>query len=118
MEVVEFSVEWAPGTYLPAAGGGDDVVDGGDWVGSLLGNFGFHLPLTDRIYWPLRIGAGVIPAGGRYDFQGRIDLVNLSIKTRYLLIEVSAPSVRYTSDFDDWHRWSGLVLVGASYVSP
>jgi hypothetical protein len=120
MEQIEFSVEWAPGTFYPEAGNIDErgVVDKNEWVGSLLGNLGFHLPFTDRIYWPLRIGAGVIPAGGRWDFQGRVDLVNLSIKTKYLLIETSVPSVRYTSDFDDWHRWTALVLVGASYISP
>lgn len=118
LEVVEFSVEWAPSTYIPAVGGDDAIIDSGDWIGSLLGNFGFHIPLTERVYWPLRVGAGVIPAGGRYDFQGRIDLVSLSIKTRYLLLEAALPSVRYTSDFDDWHRWTGLVLLGVSYVSP
>jgi hypothetical protein len=126
---LEISLEWAPGTYEPVMGKSSDAYDNGLWLTSFTGSFAYHIPVTRGAYWPLRIGAGFISrstetnsAGRRVtdstDFQGRIDLFNISVKTKYVFLDFSFPSVRYVTDFDAFHRWSGLFTVGAAYVSP
>jgi hypothetical protein len=79
---------------------------------------GYHIRIAESVYWPLRIGAGFVMAGDRTDFQGRVDLFNVSVKTKYVLLDASFASVRYVSDFNAYHRWTGLLAVGASYISP
>lgn len=118
VDIAELSAEYSPGLYKPMAGGSEGILDQGKFMQSLLGNAGVHIPMTDMIYWPLRVGAGFIASSGRFDFQGRLDLFNISVKTKYFLFDASFPSLRYASDLDTYHRWTGLFTVGASYITP
>ena len=67
--------------------------------------------------WPLRIGAGLMAGNDHTDFQGRLELLNLSIETKYGLVDFSFPSIRYASGFNHYHRWTALFNVDVSYVS-
>ncbi len=117
-EIAELSAEWSPKLYKPVAMGRKGVLDRSTFIHSLIGQVGVHIPMTDMVYWPIRVGGGFIANDGRLDFQAKVDPFNLSIKTRYLLLEASFPSLRYMSDFDDYHRWTALVTLGANYISP
>jgi len=108
---VELSLEVAPGSYLP-------VTDGGGNQTSFLANVGYHGHVTDNFYWPLRIGAGLVTWGGDVQFQGRLDVLSLSMKTKYVLADFTFPSFRYASDFDSFHMWTGMFNVAVSYISP
>ena len=117
----EVSLELAPGTYEPVVGNGT-AIDNGHWITSFLGSYAHHIHMARGAYWPLRLGIGLVyrgtgPYQGTY-FQARVDLLNISVKLPYLLLDFSFPSIRYTSDFDLYHRWTGLFTAGASYVSP
>lgn len=120
----EISVEFAPGTYRPTIGGGDgDVIDQGKSVTSFLGSYAHHVPITLGAYWPFRFGAGFISRshGGDWkgtDFQARVDLLNISVKTKMIFLDFSFPSIRYVSDFETYHRWSGLFTAAVSAIGP
>ena len=119
IERAEVAIELAPKTFQPVLGGStEDALHRGESLTSFTGGVGYHIPLTTGAYWPLRIGAGLIADGNDTVFQGRLDLFNVSIKTRYVLLDLSFPSIRYQSDFDLWHRWTGLFNVGVAYISP
>ena len=115
------SLELAPGTYEPVVGNGT-AIDNGHWITSFLGSYAHHIHMARGAYWPLRFGIGLVyrgtgPYQGTY-FQARVDLLNISVKLPYLLLDFSFPSIRYTSDFDLYPRWTGLFTAGVSYVSP
>jgi hypothetical protein len=119
----EISVELAPGTCYPILGADDPAVDNDESITSFLGSYAHHIEMTRGAYWAFRFGAGLIHRshGSRLDgthFQGRIDLLNISVKTKYVFLDFSFPSVRYVSDFDLYHRWTGLFTAGVSYISP
>jgi hypothetical protein len=114
---LELGLELAPGTYAPVIGDSSPALDNDKWLTSFTGTVGYHVGVSRSVYWPLRIGAGLMAGNDHTDFQGRLELLNLSIKTKYVLIDFSFPSIRYASDFDDYHRWTGLFNVGVSYVS-
>lgn len=118
VDQAEVSLEWAPNTFRPIIGDSEPALDNDESMHSFTGGFGYHLPLTPGAYWLLRLGAGLIATGDRTDFHGRLDLLAISVKTRYLLLDFSFPSVRYMSDFDRYHRWTGLFTVGVAYISP
>ncbi len=118
VDQAEVSLEWAPNTFRPIIGDSEPALDNGDSMHSFTGGVGYHLPLTPGAYWTLRLGAGFIATGERTDFLGRLDLLAISVKTKYLLLDFSFPSVRYQSDFDLYHRWTGLFNVGVAYISP
>ena len=112
----EASLEYAPFTFWPILSGDNPRLDAGENMHAFLANFGFHIPVARQVYWPLRIGAGF--ASDRTEFMGRVDLFAISIKTKYILIDVMLPSIRYMSDFGDYHRWTGVFAIGGSYISP
>jgi hypothetical protein len=126
------SVEVAPQTYLPIIGEDRDetrpvrrdMIDSGHGATGFLGNYAYHISMARGAYWPLRIGGGFIyrsheaPPFATTDFQGRLDLFNISVKTKSLLLDFSFPSARYATDFDQYHRFTGLFTAAASYVSP
>jgi hypothetical protein len=129
----EISVEVAPQTYLPIIGEDRDearpirrdMIDDGHGTTGFLGNYAYHISMARGAYWPLRIGGGFIyrthevpTPFATTDFQGRLDLFNISVKTRFLLLDFSFPSARYATDFDQYHRFTGLFTAAASYVSP
>lgn len=108
---VELSLEVAPGSYLPVTNGGGNQT-------SFLANVGYHGHVSDNFYWPVRIGAGLVTWQGDVQFQGRLDVLSLSMKTKYVLADFTFPSFRYTSDFDSFHMWTGMFNVAVSYISP
>jgi hypothetical protein len=122
----EISIEFAPGSYKPIIGDadpGDLVIDDGRWITSFLGSYAHHVPIVPGAYWPFRLGAGFISRshGEPYegtDFQARIDVLNISVKTKVILLDFSFPSIRYISDFDDYHRWTGLFTAAVSAIGP
>ncbi len=118
VDQAEVSLEWAPNTFRPVIGDAEPALDNDEPMHSFTGGVGYHLPLTPGAYWVLRLGAGLIATGDRTDFQGRLDLLAISVKTKYLLLDFSFPSARYMSDFDLYHRWTGLFTVGVAYISP
>jgi hypothetical protein len=125
VNVVELMAEYAPNTYLPVAGGPDRrfpqpdwTPDKNDWQQSLTMSVGFHVPVAERVYWPLRIGGGFLANEGEFDFLGRLDVFNVSVKTKHFLFDASFPSIRYMSNFENYHRWNALFTLGASYISP
>ncbi len=122
VDIVELTAEYSPKLYRPLMGGtvraSERPSAHGEYMQSLLGNVGVHIPIAERVYWPIRVGGGFTVYDGNFDFQGRIDLFNVSVKTKYVLFEASVPSVRYNSNFDSFHQWTGLFTVGASYITP
>jgi hypothetical protein len=125
IELVELSAEWAPSSNFPVVGNSDSRFKDGsktsynnDATSSLLFNIGVHLPLSERLNWPIRAGAGFIQMKDSTDFMARLDVFGISVKTKYVLLDVSLPSLRYTSDFDQYHRFTGLVGITASYITP
>jgi hypothetical protein len=119
VERAEVAIELAPKTFKPILGGGaENALHNNQSVTSFTGGVGYHIPLTTGTYWPLRLGAGLIADGNDTAFQGRLDLFNISVKTEYVLLDFSFPSIRYQSDFDTWHRWTGLFNLGVAYISP
>jgi hypothetical protein len=125
LDVVELSAEWAPATNFAVVGNeksrfkdGSRTSYNNENLSSLLMNIGVHLPLTQRLSWPVRVGGGFVLNKDTTDFMARLDVFGISIKTKYVLLDVSLPSLRYTSDFDQYHRFSGLVGLTASYITP
>ncbi len=118
VEIVELSAEYSPKLYKPMMFGSGGLPGHGEYMQSLLGNIGVHIPMAERVYWPIRVGGGFTVYDGNFDFQGRFDPFNVSIKTKYFLFEASLPSIRYNSNFESFHRWTGLLTLGASYITP
>lgn len=125
IDVVELSAEWAPKTNFAVLGNDDShfrarprTSYNNESLSSVLLNIGVHLPLTQRLSWPVRAGGGFVMNDKTTDFMARLDIFGISIKTKYVLLDVSLPSLRYTSDFDNYQRFTGLVGVTASYITP
>jgi hypothetical protein len=125
LDIVELSAEWAPSTNFAVLGNDDSHFNNrartsynNDAMSSLLLNIGVHLPLTQRLSWPIRGGGGIIQNKDTTDVLVRLDVFGISVKTKYVLLDVSLPSLRYASDFDQYHRFSGLVGLTASYITP
>jgi hypothetical protein len=125
IDIVELSAEWAPSTNFAVIGNDKShfrnrakTSYNNDAQNSLLLNIGVHLPLTQRLSWPLRVGGGFIQNKDTTDLMVRLDVFGISVKTKYVLLDVSLPSLRYTSDFDQYHRFTGLVGVTAAYITP
>jgi hypothetical protein len=116
LERAQLMLEWAPGTYQPLLGDEPAHVDAGESFYTVIGSAGYYVPVTDMVSWPLRIGAGV--ASDRNDMIARLDLVNVAVKLNQFVIEASLPSIRYMSDFDRYHRWTGLFGVSGTYLFP
>ncbi len=112
----QLMLEWAPGTFQPLLKKESPHVDAGESFYSLVGSVGYYIPMTGIVSWPMRIGAGV--GSERNDLIARLDLISVAVKLDSVLIEASLPSIRYMSDFDTYHRWTGLFGVSASYVYP
>jgi hypothetical protein len=125
IDIVELSAEWAPSTNFAVFGNKKSHFNtpektsyNNDALNSLLLNIGVHLPLTQRLSWPLRVGGGFVQNKDTTDLMVRLDVFGISFKTKYVLLDVSLPSLRYTSDFDQYHRFTGLVGITASYITP
>ena len=100
----------------------EDALDNERYITSFLGSYAHHIPLAKGAYWPMRFGAGFIHRShgsdqDGTDFQARIDLLNISVKTKFVLLDFSFPSIRYASNFGPYHRWTGLFTAGASAIS-
>ncbi len=122
LERMEILLEYAPGTFKPMLNSDEqrapnaEFLDKDESMYSFLASVGYHIPVTKSVYWPLRLGAGV--ASSRNDMMARIDLLNISVKTKYVLLDFSFPSIRYMSDFDEYHRWTGMFIASGSYITP
>jgi hypothetical protein len=118
IDIVELSAEWAPMSSLPVIGNDESRYDNNDVMSSLLFNIGAHFPIAERISRVARVGGGLSMPEDRTDFMARLDALGISIKTKYVLLDVAFPSLRYTSDFDDFHRFSGVVAISGAYITP
>jgi hypothetical protein len=118
IDIIELSAEWAPLSSFPVIGNDESRYDNNDATSSLLFNIGAHLPIAERISWVARVGGGLAMPEDRTDFIARLDVLGISVKTKYVLLDVTFPSLRYTSDFDDYHRFSGVVAVSGTYITP
>jgi len=63
-------------------------------------SYGYLIPITDHVSWPLRIGAGIMagPSPNAQDlawFELRADLIGLNIHFGHVLIDLHLPSFRY-----------------------
>jgi len=63
-------------------------------------SYGYLVPVTDHVSWPLRLGVGLMAgpspnAGDNAFFQVRADLVGVQINVGHLLIDAHLPSFRY-----------------------
>ncbi len=63
-------------------------------------SYGYLIPITDHVSWPLRLGAGIMagPSPNALDlawFELRADLVGVQINVGHLLIDLHLPSFRY-----------------------
>ncbi len=83
---------------------------------------GYHIPVAGPVSWPLRFGAGFshyAPAGGRPEdvtFEGRADLIGVSIHVDPILIDLYVPSFRVNTDFDRAHLFTYVFGAGASWL--
>jgi hypothetical protein len=116
IERAQLMLEWAPGTFEPLLRNEPPHIDAGRSFYSVIGSVGYYIPVTDVVSWPLRIGAGV--ASDRHDLVARVDLINVAVKLDHVVIEASLPSIRYMSDFDTYHRWTGLFGLSGVYSFP
>jgi hypothetical protein len=66
-------------------------------------SYAYYAPLHEgpnvSVYWPIRIGAGVLAGGdntyGLAYVQGRLDLVGFAVRVGHVMIGVELPSFRY-----------------------
>jgi hypothetical protein len=112
----QLMLEWAPGTFQPLLKNDPPHLDAGESFYSIVGSAGYYLPVTDVVSWPLRLGGGI--ASDRHDFVARLDLVNVAVRWDHFVVEASLPSIRYMSDFDTYHRFTGLFGISGVYVFP
>ena len=82
--------------------------------------FGSRRPeIGDQVYWPLRFGIGLSAVNTYNDqtlMQGRLDLLGVAFQYGHLLFEVSLPSVRFHSEFDQYGLWGWLFNISGAYV--
>lgn len=68
------------------------------------GTYGYLIPIHEAeafaVYWPLRVGVGFVAGAnntqGLAYFEGRFDGVGVAFRVGHLMIDVMAPSFRYT----------------------
>jgi hypothetical protein len=75
--------------------------------------------LTEHIYWPLRFGVGMVAVNTPNDtvlFQTRFDLLGIGVKLGHVMLELSFPAFRYTTDFDLGGIFSWLTAISVTYV--
>lgn len=63
-------------------------------------SYGYLIPITEHVSWPLRLGVGIMagPSPNAQDlawFQVRADLVGVQINVGHLMIDLHLPSFRY-----------------------
>jgi hypothetical protein len=108
---IELGLEFSPVTYLPYP------KDGAEPHLQLNGTFGYHVPLSDQLTWPIRVGVGVVAVNTEDPlFQARADLLGLSIGYGHLLIDTHFPSFRFLTEFDRVAFFDWLVGAGISYA--
>jgi hypothetical protein len=63
-------------------------------------SYGYLIPITEHVSWPLRLGAGIMagPSPNALDlawFELRADLVGLNIHVGHFMVDLHLPSFRY-----------------------
>lgn len=63
-------------------------------------SYGYLIPVTDHVSWPLRLGVGIMAgpspnAGDNAFFEVRADLVGVQVNVGHLLVDFHLPSFRY-----------------------
>lgn len=107
---IELALEFSPVTYIPF------TVRGADPNLQVNATFGYHIPISDMVSWPLRVGAGIVAVNTINDdvyFQARADALGLSINYGHLLFDAHFPSFRFITEFDraaflDWLIGGGI----------
>ena len=111
---MEIALEIAPMTHLVPTGAqcfnnfqfGTQCVTSNGPVFDVVGTVGSWLPLVQRkqfgVYWPMRIGVGVIATtGGRAFFQGVADVIGVTVRVGHLFFGMQLPTFRYAFTPDD-----------------
>lgn len=85
---VELGVELSPVTYLPDFDADPTLL--------MQAYLGYHIEMTPTVSWPIRAGAGMaaINVGDNVLFQGRLDLVGVSVAAAPVLVDLYMPSFR------------------------
>jgi hypothetical protein len=107
----EFGIELSPMTFL--------YVTAADPSFQVNAFIGYYAQIADRLYWPLRIGAGMAAAntpGDRVFFQARADLVGVMYNVGHLMLELHAPTYRFATEFQDLGLFIWDVGLSASYA--
>jgi len=110
-DTTELSVELAPATWVWRSGEKPML--------TLNVAIGGLLRLTRNLYWPLRFGLGFAAVNTPTDevyMQGRLELVGLAYQLGHVIIEMSLPSIRFSSEFEHIGIWAWLFNVSFSYV--
>jgi hypothetical protein len=63
-------------------------------------SYGYLIPITDHVSWPIRIGAGIMAgpspnAANDAWFEVRADLIGVQVNVGHLLVDLQLPSFRY-----------------------
>ncbi len=107
----ELSVELAPVTWLP-------FFDAKHSVLSVSGTIGGVIPLTDRLFWPIRIRFGLV-AVNTPDIMTLVggDLLGLGYRFKNnWTLEVALPSFRYAGNFGSYNVWAWPIAFTVYYV--
>jgi hypothetical protein len=110
---IELALEVSPVTYYPF------LENGVESNFQANASFGYHVPLADKLSWPLRAGVGIVAVNTPHDdvyFEGRVDAVGLSISHGHLLFDTHFPSFRLVTEFDKFVVLDWLVGGGIAYV--
>lgn len=119
----ELSMELSPATWVWDFDPGSHI-SGLDYEGNLnslsfLVNIGGLVQLADNVYWPFRFGLGLsaheLPLAPVY-MQGRLDVIGLVYQYGHLLFELTLPSIRFHSEFQNIGIWGWLFTLSISYV--
>jgi hypothetical protein len=107
----QLALELAPVTFVPSFKG--------DPVLTAMVTVGTQIELADRLYWPLRIGAGVGAVNTPNDnvwFASQLDLLGIGYNLGHLTFEGYFPSFRHYTDFDVGSVFTWLIGAGINYV--
>lgn len=111
---MEVALEIAPMTHLVPLGQqcfsnfmfGTQCTSTSGPVFDVVGTVGWWLPLVQRkqfgVYWPMRMGVGVIATtGGRAFFQATADVIGVNVRVGHLFFGMQLPTFRYAFTPDD-----------------
>lgn len=107
----EIALELAPVTWVPRFDGDPNL--------SFLVSVGGYPEIGEGVYWPLRFGLGLSAVDTPIEpvlMQGRLDLLGVAFQYGHLIFELSLPSARFHTEFDQLGIWGWLANLSVSYV--